>query len=248
MVKAEEIPTYAGAPSHRRRKIAIAAILLIVAIGGSVFIALPSPRLAPETEKVSVATAEQAPMTSATHFALIQGLVPSPETAGVIYVATFTGLVIGMNSSDREYEFFYVNPERLDLTGLIIHPEEPEVFYSFGHPSLAEETGIRRSEDRGQTWELVTSRPDPHEWVISLDKPEVMYAVDFPSLVLVKSEDGGLGWKVLQSPSRVYSIGINPQNVKVVFIGTDSGLYVSKDGGSTWEVASDECNFFSCST
>lgn len=243
-----ESPTPIEVPSRKSKKISFTVILLIVVIGVSLavaFVAIPLTSTIPEPEDVSVtATAENATqpngptLTPATHFALIQGLVPDPEEPGQIYVATFTGLVLGVNNSNLDYDFFYVSEERLDVTGFIIDPDQSNVFYSFGHPVAGEETGIRRSEDGGQTWELVTSRPDPHEWIISPTNPDVMYAVDFPSFVLVKTENGGVNWQVLKSPSRVYSIGIDPKNDKQVIIGTDIGLYISQDGGSSWNVAS----------
>ena len=171
----------------------------------------------------------------ATRFEHIHGLAISPENQSVIYVATHTGLVAGFNKSLFEYDWFYINDERMDITAMLLDIENPRVIYNFGHPTSREETGLRKSLDGGETWELVVSRPDPHEWVQSQSNPNIMYAVDFPTNVLVRTEDKGVSWKILQSPAIVFSIAINPIDPLDILAGTENGLFRSRDGGLSWE-------------
>ncbi len=176
----------------------------------------------------------------ATTFVHLHGLLASPENSSVLYVATHTGLVVGINSSDFKYQWFYLNNERLDLTGMILDPQHPFVIYTFGHPNANDETGIRLSYDRGQSWTQLTTRPDPHQWAVSQSNASVMYATDFPTNVLVKSSDGGYDWKILSSPANVLSIAISPSSPDQLLVGTDRGLFISQDGGLTWLLLSSQ--------
>ena len=175
----------------------------------------------------------------------IHALIVSPEDPNVLYVAAHTGLVAGFNKSTFEYEWYYINEDGaaysgFDYTALFLDPENPTIMYTFAHPIAHEETGLRRSYDRGQTWELVTSRPDPHNSAVSQTKPYTIYALDFPTFVLTRSEDKGASWKLVNSPARMFSLSVNPTNSYELIVGTDNGLYISKDGGETWSPVSDQ--------
>ena len=168
-------------------------------------------------------------------FEHIHGLAISPENQSVLYVATHTGLVAGFNRSLFQYDWFYINDEKMDITAILLDAGNPRTLYTFGHPTAREETGIRKSLDGGKTWELVVSRPDPHQWVQSRSNPDIMYAVDFPTNVLVSTENRGVSWKILQSPATVLSIAVNPTDPLEILAGTESGLFRSRDGGLSWE-------------
>ncbi|MFQ5998960.1 MAG: hypothetical protein ACE5KO_06600, partial [Candidatus Bathyarchaeia archaeon] len=152
----------------------------------------------------------------------IHALIASPEDSNVVYVATHLGLVAGFNKSDFEYDWWYINDEDFDFTGFWLDPEQPSIMYTFAHPTAHEETGIRRSDDRAQTWELITSRPDPHKTVVSQTEPYTIYSLDFPTFALVKSDDKGSSWKVLDSPSEspMHSLAVNPVNSFEILAGT----------------------------
>jgi hypothetical protein len=212
---------------------------LAVALAAAVVIvALRAPGLlggAPEGQPAAEAIPPFQRHAPADVFLHIHALVTTPEAPGFLYVGTHTGLVGGFNRSDFDYEWYYLNAERIEITGLIIDPTQPYVLYTFGHPTLDEETGIRRSLDRGRTWQFVATRPDPHEWVESTVNPNVMYATDFPTNVLVRSDDRGASWRVLGSPGRVFSVAIDPLEPLKILAGTDVGLFRSANGGESWE-------------
>ena len=55
---------------------------------------------------------------------------------------------------------------------------------------------------------------------------------------LFRSIDGGTTWQSMITPTvkgHCLSITVDPQNHQLVFLGTDQGLYVSFNGGTTWK-------------
>lgn len=177
---------------------------------------------------------------SAVVYVPIRALAVSPQHSGTLYLGTFTGIVVGVNSSAFGYHWSYMNSERVDITGLVIDPNPPYTFYTYGHPPADVDTGIRVSCDGARSWTVLTTRPDPHQWVLSESNSSVMYATDYPSNVMVMSMDGGSTWKVLSAPTLVESIAVSPTDDSTLLIGTENGIYMSTDGGSTWSVASDQ--------
>jgi photosystem II stability/assembly factor-like uncharacterized protein len=70
-------------------------------------------------------------------------------------------------------------------------------------------------------------------------EPATMYLGTDDARVL-KSTDGGANWRDLNvslkdlSEDRVTALAVNPHAGKKVYAGTDSGLFVSGDGGQSW--------------
>lgn len=242
---AENTTDDGGAVNSSRRKrfrITIAILIVIVLVVATSILLLPNLTSRPIQTNVPANTEREQPKVFAIRknapanvFEHIHGLAVSQENQSLLFVATHTGLVVGFNSSQFQYDWYYVNDERMDITAVLLDAENPATLYTFGHPTANEETGIRKSVDGGRTWELVVSRPDPHQWIQSQSNPNIMYAVDFPTNVLIRTENRGVNWKILQSPATVLSIAVNPANTSEILAGTEKGLFMSSDGGSSWE-------------
>ena len=50
---------------------------------------------------------------------------------------------------------------------------------------------------------------------------------------LWKSVNGGANWRNV-FPANVYAVAINPQNPATIYLGVDTGLARSTDGGENW--------------
>jgi photosystem II stability/assembly factor-like uncharacterized protein len=110
------------------------------------------------------------------------------------------------------------------------------VYYSAG-------TKVFRSTDSGNTWQAGQAIPgsDPMQLISALDidpaDSKVVYATVF-ALGIFRSADGGDTWQSLAtSPaaiSRVLGFTVDPTNGQRLLATTETGVYVSLDGGASW--------------
>ena len=153
----------------------------------------------------------------------IGDLAVSPSHPDVIYVGTGEGLhrpdlAVGdgmFKSSDGGDTWEHIGlGDVQQVARVIVHPTNPEIVFvaGLGHPyGPNEERGVFRSTDGGTTWEKVLYI-DHNTGAIQVEfdptNPEILFA-DM--------------WDHREGPW---------ENAR--FSGTDSGLYKSTDGGTTW--------------
>jgi len=120
------------------------------------------------------------------------------------------------------------------------------------------ERSLYRSDDGGQTWELVcrdagTNMPPPADpdmpraalMALAVDSadPDKLYA-GFVRGGLAVSHDGGATWQPssagMPPEASLRAIVVDPVHPGVVYAGAiDSGVYCSTDGGQTWQELND---------
>ena len=127
----------------------------------------------------------------------------------------------------------------------VSHPTDPDIVYI-----AAGDDGIYKTEDGGDTW--AKKSPCTSQVIaISDADPDVLYAGCYPgsSHGVVKTVDGGESWtQILNAQSlpslpndhgtsniRYHAIAAAPQDPNRAIIGTDVNLYVTADGGTTWQ-------------
>ena len=125
------------------------------------------------------------------------------------------------------------NLGRIDLD---IAPSRPNRVYAIveGQP---EETGLYRSDDLGERWERVSNafavKARPFYLSIIKVDPLDFNRVYSMSLQLSVSENGGKAFTSSVSGGGVHSdhqaLWINPKDPNHVMVGTDGGLYISRD-------------------
>ena len=121
--------------------------------------------------------------------------------------------------------------------------------------------GVWKTVDDGASWyPLTDDLPDLSVGAVAYapSDPEVVYAGtgegllattpgaglaggDFiPGIGLLRSDDGGAGWVLLDGSVDVlgisiYAISVHPQRPDEVLVASTNGLYGSTDGGATWQ-------------
>jgi photosystem II stability/assembly factor-like uncharacterized protein len=110
----------------------------------------------------------------------------------------------------------------------------------------ADDGTVKMTPDGGNTWRDI-STPQPNKWVsrIVASKYDVNvvfcaqsgYREDDFSAYLWKSTDQGKTWKSIVGNLPAETINVvreDPKDKNILYVGTDMGVYVSLDGGTSW--------------
>ncbi|HEX7118876.1 MAG TPA: hypothetical protein VF212_08820 [Longimicrobiales bacterium] len=137
--------------------------------------------------------------------------------------------------------------EAMGRIGLGISPADPDVVYAviqvaksaFG-PEVSEAGGVFRSDDAGATWRRVhdvSAVPDYYYNEIWLDPNDVDH-LWLAQTRLQESTDGGATFETVRM-DRVHvdhhAMWVDPDDSEHIILGNDGGVYVSFDGGASWE-------------
>ncbi len=142
----------------------------------------------------------------------------------------------GANSWTRVF-----NGERININSVEFSTTNPQVAYAGG------ESIILRSEDGGNTWSTISPDGDgwgapgvrggfPIDFQVDPRDPMRIFANNYGGGNFL-SENGGENWQVASSGytgAQIRAIAVDPNYPGVVFVAARSGIFVSRDGGSTW--------------
>lgn len=125
--------------------------------------------------------------------------------------------------------------------GVAIAQSDPTTVYVISEiPDL--EGSLWRSDDRGETWRIVSTDPNINfrpfyyaDMRVDPNNPEVLYAL---SGRLSKSKDGGRTWERIANDVHGdhQALWIDPLDSERVISGTDGGFQLSFDGGETFDI------------
>ena len=202
-------------------------ILLIIIIP-SIFLMRPSNKLYP------------AELVTHGHGLAVDVLDPSK-----VYIATHHGLM--MLTNDKE--LYRVGKKEDDYMGFSMHPTNPKMMFSSGHPEFGGNLGFQISEDGGFTWKKISNGingpVDFHSMAVSQANPSIIYG--WFANALQRSLDGGETWKLiptnlleLSKGAGIYNLVSDPKDENVIYAGTGLGLFVSKDKANSWNLLSEE--------
>lgn len=168
------------------------------------------------------------------------GFAVDVSDSNKLYIATHYGLYTLINEKD----LYQIGKKKDDYMGFSVHPTNPNIFFSSGHPSGGGNLGVQKSEDAGITWQKISNGADGpvdfHSMAVSSANPDIMYG--YYAGALQRSMNGGKDWEVLvkEFPT-VVNFATDPSNENVVFASTgQSGLLRSNDKGTNWTVVSEE--------
>jgi photosystem II stability/assembly factor-like uncharacterized protein len=127
--------------------------------------------------------------------------------------------------------------------GIDIAESNPNILYAIYADNIGYFAGVYRSNNGGDTWfrtndgDLEGMYSSYGWWFgrISIDPvdPDIAYAIGFD---LYKTSDGGNSWPLISSSVHVdhHDIVIHPLNHNFLVNGNDGGIYISTNGGSSW--------------
>jgi hypothetical protein len=126
---------------------------------------------------------------------------------------------------------------------MAISPLNPDVFFYTGNVyNSAYFVGVSHSSDGGAAWEHDTIGLGTRGWAVAFDGADTnrVYvggdsAYSYPCLLI--STDLGASWTMSRNglSGAVNALMTVPGSGGLVYAGTNTGLYISTDGGANWE-------------
>ena len=165
----------------------------------------------------------------------VHGLGIDPSDTDILYIATHGDFYKSVDGGTP----VKVDKQRADYMGFNA-PQTPGIpLYSSGHPSTGGNTGLIKSTDGGQTWQVVATVLDPpvdfHAMAVSKSDPHIIIGFDGGGRGIFKTTDAGKTWDKFDYPGKyVAALAISPNDPKIILAGTNEGLFQSNDGAATW--------------
>lgn len=153
-----------------------------------------------------------------------------------------SGLYITHNGGDdwdRVTEAQGLPAGDLGRMGLSFAPSEPGTVYALVE---ARRSALLRSRDWGGSWETVNDEeglaPRPFYYAdIFVDPANELRLFNLHS-GLMMSEDGGRNFREMAEGVHwdFHALWIHPRDPRLIYAGTDGGVYVTRDGGESWRM------------
>jgi len=128
----------------------------------------------------------------------------------------------------------------LGRIALAISPVKPHYLYALVE---SEKSALYRSSDQGSVWEKMSDQTmmgdRPFYNSLLVPDPKERERIYKPGTSLWVSSNGG---KIFQSPSvtggnyhsDTHALWVSPVDNRLIYMGTDGGVYISADKGNTW--------------
>jgi len=133
------------------------------------------------------------------------------------------------------------NPEDgLARIGIAIAPSKPSRMY-LNVETRKEKAGVYRSDDAGESWQLVNSDhriggrgPGAMGIAVATDNPDTLYVANTTAWKSIDAGKTFVGWKGAPGGDDYQRIWISSEDPRIVALSADQGAAISVNGGATW--------------
>ncbi len=154
---------------------------------------------------------------------------------GRYYAGTSSGVYVSENQGDN-WSLLPGSPSGYTIQSLLVDPLNENVIYAANDGD-----GVFRSTDRGVTWSELSNLQwvwQVHELVFGPDNSGVLLAASADGIW--RTADGGDNWDQQSAIGQIRDIVFDPQDsLKAYAVSREGGVLRSFDGGTTWQLASD---------
>jgi photosystem II stability/assembly factor-like uncharacterized protein len=176
-------------------------------------------------------------------------LVEDPNGVRVMYAGTEGGVFKSVDQGEHWVACNQGLTDRL-VRSLAIDPDNPNILYAGTWSGK-----VFVSENAGASWERRSSSLPPYEihgLAVNTQDPQKLLALN--SLAVFVTADRGLHWRqagevteplspdTAESTSTLQCLAMDPEQPNVLYIGTSDGVYISTDGGTTWDPSATQLN------
>lgn len=175
----------------------------------------------------------------------VYSLAVDPNNSVIVYATVFLGgrgKIIKSSDGGENWKDVYTEPSSSTLVlSLAVNPQNSDYIYAGTDQGL-----ILLSENGGETWKnIYTARAQVYKIAVDYFNPQIAYFVVFGNTVL-RTDDNGKMFHDLSEGKQFNFTGIDqirnataiatdPGKAEWVYLGTEGGLFRSKDRGENWE-------------
>lgn len=116
-----------------------------------------------------------------------------------------------------------------DIHGMTTAPDRPGRIYAH-----VVRYGLYRSDDGGERWSKANTTELPGDVMALSAGPGGRLYAAAPSRGVLRSDDGGTTFRRMGNIGGAVAIAASGSDPDAVYVGTQSGLFSSTDGGETW--------------
>lgn len=146
------------------------------------------------------------------------------------------------NDPEKQGDISYQTISALDES-----PFNPDLLYAG-----TDDGRLWRTKDGGESWDDIRTGPLPQRWVSRIVASEYNFGTvyvtqtgrrdDDAAVYLWRSTDFGDKWEDLSANIPAGPLNVireDPKNDSILYLGTDVGVYVSKNRGESWDILGD---------
>ena len=140
----------------------------------------------------------------------------------------------GLYRRDTRGEWHHFGPRILGITGLAVKADDPRIVL------IASADGVVRSSDGGQTWRKTTGWEVADVRSIVFDPVQRNHVYAVTAWGPLRSTDAGATWQLAQKGLTLLfgqTIVADASTSGRVLIGTEGGIYISRDAAQSWQRA-----------
>ncbi|MCW4041915.1 MAG: hypothetical protein NWE83_14335, partial [Candidatus Bathyarchaeota archaeon] len=176
-------------------------------------------------------------------------LLFDPDIPGNVYLGHFPSGFFISHDNGKNWTDSSLGLGNDGIFSLTMHPHDSNIIWAGTY------NGVVKSVDRGKTWQSKSNGIPPEQWpfAVTIDDiaPNIMYIATKNGQnkglshrnqvrgVVMKSTDGGENWfeimNGLNERDEFYEIIIYPSNHEIIFLSTNSGVYMSRNAGDSWK-------------